>query len=114
MHGLLLVHNDALSGVENLLHLGHDVPDAFLSVMSEDKVVNHSAIDWARPVKRVQRRKIFNTSGLKLSTDFLHSGRFKLKNRVCTPLGKQLHSLRIVKRYLFPGHLVAMRPLYAT
>ena len=73
MHRLFLVDDDTLRAVENLLHLRHDVPDAFLSVVSQDKVVNHSTIDGAGAVKRVQGRKILNASGLKLPADLLHT-----------------------------------------
>ena len=107
LHHLLLVDNDAVGVVENLLHLRDEVADALLAVMPLNELVDHAAVDWARPVKRVKRRQVLDALRLKLAADLLHPDGFKLKNRIRPPLAKQLHSLRIVKRNLCPVDLLS-------
>ncbi len=98
---------------ENLLHLRHDVADALLAVMPLNEVVDHAAVDWPRPIERVKGGKVLDVLGLKLPAKLRHSAGFKLKNRIRAAFAKQLHSLRVVKRNLFPKDLLCKRLLYA-
>src|SRR5262249_41156219 len=106
-------NDHAIGAVQNLLHFRDYVPNALLAVMTQNKVVNHASIDWPRPVKCVKRRKILDATRLQLSANLLHPRRLKLKNRICSPFAKQLHSPFVIKQYLRPVDVYAKRVLYA-
>src|SRR6266851_5272768 len=67
LHGLLLINDNALGGIENLLHLRHDVPNALLAVMTLDKVINHSPVYGSWSIERVKRRKVLNARRLEFA-----------------------------------------------
>src|SRR5688572_7993978 len=53
LHDLFLVDEYAEGVAENVLHLWHQVPDSLLSPMPLNKLFDHAAIQWPRPVKRI-------------------------------------------------------------
>src|SRR6266550_7966861 len=58
LHRLFLVDDYSVRAIENLLHFRNDVADAFLSMMPEDEIVNHSSVNRSGSIQGVKRRQI--------------------------------------------------------
>src|ERR1044072_5757068 len=72
LHYLLLVDDDAVSVVQDLLHLRHEVTNGFLPMVTLDKFIDHAAIERPRTIKSIKRGEIFEALRLQLPANLLH------------------------------------------
>src|ERR1044072_10050208 len=98
LHYLLLVDDDAVSVVQDLLHLRHEVTDGFLAVVTLDEFIDHAAVERPRTIKRIKRREIFKPLRFQLPADLLHARRLKLEDRFSPSLSEYSKCFSIVKR----------------
>src|ERR1043165_6737856 len=109
LHDLLLIDDDAVGVAENVLHLGHEIPHSLLAVMPQNKLVDHAAVEWSRPVERIQRREVCKPFRLQLPADLLHARRLKLKDCFRPPVSEYCKRFIVVKRYIRPLNLRSKR-----
>ena len=78
---MFLIQNYAVCLLKNVLQLRQFESDFRLPLLPVDKIIDHSALDRARTVQRIQRRQIFNPCRLVTPQNIAHAVRLKLENR---------------------------------
>src|ERR1044072_2729471 len=105
LHYLLLVDDDAVSVVQDLLPLRHEISHRFLPMVALDEFIDHAAVEWSGTIKSIKRREIFKTLRLQLPADLLHARRLKLEDRFSPSFSEYSKRFSVVKRYIPPLNL---------
>ena len=79
MHHLFLIDNDAQRLLQNLLQLRKFVFDPLAPMFAVNEVINHAALDRARPIQCIQSRQVLNRAWFIPPQHIAHAMRFKLK-----------------------------------
>ena len=98
LHHLLLVHEDAVGGLQRLGHAGMQVRDRGAAVLARDEV--RDQVHRARPVQRDQRDDVLEAVGLELDRGTLHAAGFHLEHRARVARGVQRVGRLVVQRDL--------------
>ena len=93
-HHLLLIHSDAISILQILLHHRDIIFDGKLSMLTLDKVGD--IVHWTRTIQGVHRDKILKCAWLKLDKILLHTSRLKLERTRGSSLTIELVGLGVV------------------
>ena len=66
--------------------------------LRDDEVVDHAALERARPVERVQRDQVVEPLRLRLPQQFAHARALELEHAIGLPVAEQLVGLCVVQR----------------
>ncbi len=97
LHYLFLVNDYAQSLGENRLQLRQFVNNLLPAVFAVNEVVDHAALDGARPVQRIQCNQVLNTRRFVAPQHIAHSSGFKLKHTAGKRSRKDLIGLFVVQ-----------------
>ena len=106
-HDLLLVHGNAVSILQVLLHARNIVGDRFLSQLTVNK--SRDVLHRTRTVKGVHGNNVFEHGRLQFAQVFLHTGRLELERADGIATAIEFVSEFIVDRYMVDVDLDALR-----